>query len=156
MIPPATQHKLPTPLGIITLVNVSHGYYSHSYAAMQSSSRFCRKNGVCGISTNSLRTTKPSQQTNKKNQTQLICSWDGKQMGKILWHTQQNWPLCCTTGDRGKIQWNEGQPPAGSLPAPSKCGSLLIFTDNRCPSCNSQETKCAHYYLTLHHYMKSQ
>lgn len=57
MIPPATQHKLPTPLGIITLVNMSHGYYIHSYVEMQSSSRFCRKNGFCGISMYSLEKT---------------------------------------------------------------------------------------------------
>lgn len=30
---------------------MSHGYYSHSYAEMQSSSRFCRKNGVCVVPT---------------------------------------------------------------------------------------------------------
>lgn len=73
MIPPATQHKLPTPLGIITLVNVSHGYYSHSYAAMQSRGRFCRKDGVCGISMNSLgkqsQKNKPNQQQKKPQKT---------------------------------------------------------------------------------------
>lgn len=89
MIPPATQHKLPTPLGIITLVNVSHGYYSHSYAAMQSSSRFCRKNGVCGFSTNSLRTTKPSQQTNKKTKP-----------NSFVPETENKWEKSCHTHSR--------------------------------------------------------
>lgn len=87
---------------------MSHGYYSHSYAAMQSSARFCRKNGVCGISMNSPG-KKPNQQTTTKHPINLFLRW--KRNGKnSVTHTAELVPLL---HHRGKTERNEGQPPAG-------------------------------------------
>lgn len=129
MIPPATRHKLPTPLGIITLVNMSHGYYIHSYVEMQSSSRFRRKNGFCGISMYSLEKT-----------MNLFLRW--KRNGKnSVTQTGALVPLLAVlaTGQRENSE-TKGTLQQVSFPAPPKRGPLLISKDRGLPSCNSQVT----------------
>lgn len=133
MIPPATQHKLPTPLGIITLVNMSHGYYIHSYAEMQTSSRFCRKNGVCGTSMYSLGKTINLFLRRKRN---------GK---NPLTQTAELAPLLAFLATaqlvrKGKHNETKGTLQQVSFPAPPKHESLLISKDQGLPSCNSQVT----------------
>lgn len=139
MIPPATQHKLPTPLGIITPVNMSHGYYSHSYAEMQSSSRFCRKNGVCVVPTYPLGKAMnlfPRQKRDGKNpETQAA---ESVPLLAALATAQQVRERKC-----GEM---EGTLQRVSSPAPATHGCLCISKEQGAPNSQLPSDSCVYFF----------
>lgn len=118
---------------------MSHGYYSHSYAEMQSSSRFCRKNGVCVVPTYPLGKAMnlfPRQKRDGKNpETQAA---ESVPLLAALATAQQV---------RAQMRWNGGHPPAGFFPSSPET-RVSAFPKNRAlPSHNSQVTVACTLFL---------